>query len=89
MWLDRLLMLIEIGILLWMVRLDRINQTAISRFLRERTEWYARRAHQKTQKAQEQSSPEPSEIVTVLEESELEQSENSSGGVASGSSTAP
>jgi len=91
MWFDRLLMLIEVLLLLYMVKLDRINQMAISRFLEERTKWYARRALQKSASLPEQlptatmenkkapeTDPVPSEIVTVMRESEDEQlSENS------------
>lgn len=88
---DRLLMLAELLILLRMLKADRINQTAISRLLEERTLWYQRRAHLKTtgmptnieasasenKTTPEQSlgSREASEIVTVLEESEQEQNE--------------
>lgn len=47
MWLDRLLMLVEIVVLLYMLRLDKANHESIQKFLTERTQWYARRAQMK------------------------------------------
>jgi len=89
MWFDRLLMLVEVVVLLWMLRLDRSNQKAIQAFLQSRTDWYARRARlrtmqQVTSEPENKKTPETnlgssetSEIVTVLEESSNEQEENS------------
>lgn len=73
MLLDRLLLLIEILILLWMLKLDRQNHRSIQAFLKSRTEWYARRALQaQMKKAPEfiQVPMEENETVAVLSESE-------------------
>jgi hypothetical protein len=43
MWLDRLLMLTEIAILVWMLRLDHLNHSLYREFFSERTRWYAAR----------------------------------------------
>ena len=66
MWPDRLLMLLEIAVLLYMVKLDRSNHQAIQEFLRSRTEWYARRAQMK--KPPETGQVADNETVAVLSE---------------------
>jgi len=90
-WLDRLLMLLEILILLKMLKMDTTNSQAIQKFLQSRTDWYERRARSLPTKAtptpsqveslENKKAPEvdpvPSEIVTVMQESEEEQSSNS------------
>lgn len=89
MWFDRLLMLIEIGVLLWMLRTDQANSKAIQKFLRERELWYARRlqakvktmqqgtSSQQTSSAEMQKPPADelgaNETVELLKEAETEQ----------------
>lgn len=65
MWIDRLLMLLEIIVLLYMLRLDKRNSEAIALFLRERTAWYNRRAQLKTEKAPKLQAPLETENETV------------------------
>jgi len=82
MWFDRLLMILEVLVLLWMVRMDHRNSRAIQEFLKQRELWYARRAHQPkttptktnpTASTVSTTADEPSETVELLKESETEQ----------------
>lgn len=67
MWLDRLLMLVEILVLLYMLRLDKANHESIQKFLTERTQWYARRALQ----AQMKKAPETERVPLTQTENEV------------------
>jgi hypothetical protein len=80
MWLDRILMILEVGILLWMLRVDTRNSRAIQEFLKQRELWYARRAQMKTSSKTNPTATtaptgaaEVNETVELLKESETEQ----------------
>ena len=76
---DHVLLLLEILVLLYMLKLDRSNHEAIKVFLKSRTEWYARRARAQMQQAQMKKAPEPkvplsdseNETVAILSEDEV------------------
>lgn len=70
MWPDRLLMLLEIAILIYMVQLDRTNHRSIQTFLRSRTEWYSRRAQLKKPPEVNQEALENETIVVLTEDEE-------------------
>lgn len=70
MWPDRLLMLLEIAILLWMLKTDSANHNAIQTFLKSRTDWYARRAQLKKPPEINQEALENETIVVLTEDEE-------------------
>lgn len=70
MWPDRLLMLLEVLILLYMLKLDRANHQSIQQFLRSRTEWYSRRAQLKKPPEINQEALENETIVVLTEDEE-------------------